>query len=254
MRSMSTRPGPPAALVQAAHADAWEAIGRAGEAFGGGASRWPGVRVMASGLPCPEWNGADVLDPGADLARIAGWYAARRVPWGVRVPEGLAWPHGRKVLSLRLMAAPAAQLRAAAAVPGLTIRPAAPGDLEAVVGVDAEAFEAPPEVERPWLRLLLGSSGVTTAIGELAGEAVATGYLVRTDGDAGPASYVGGIAVLARARRRGVASAVTCWLLGGEDRPGSLAHLHAGTAGAARLYRRLGFGDVEGLDVYAGNG
>jgi GNAT superfamily N-acetyltransferase len=57
--------------------------------------------------------------------------------------------------------------------------------------------------------------------------------------------------VLPHARRRGVASAVTEWLLDrGAAAGAQLAHLHPDTDEAARIYARLGFVEVDGLDIY----
>ena len=46
--------------VRTAHADAWAAEGVLREPMGGGVLTLSGIRVMASGLPQPQWNGADV--------------------------------------------------------------------------------------------------------------------------------------------------------------------------------------------------
>src|SRR3954468_19343155 len=54
-----------AGWVRVAHADAWEAHGRFRAGSGGGFARLPGIRLMASGLPHPQWNNGDVLDPDA---------------------------------------------------------------------------------------------------------------------------------------------------------------------------------------------
>src|SRR4051794_41976697 len=90
--------------VRTAHADAWEAHGRHRERDGGGVARLPGVRLMASGLPHPQWNNGDVVDPAAvDVESVRQWYADRRVPWGLRLPAGGPWPHGRMLFRKRLM-------------------------------------------------------------------------------------------------------------------------------------------------------
>jgi predicted GNAT family acetyltransferase len=74
---------------------------------------------------------------------------------------------------------------------------------------------------------------------------------MRTDGRAGPCLYVGGVAVLPHARRRGITAAVTFWLLErGFPAGAELAHLHPDTDAAARLYGRLGFAETAGFDVY----
>jgi len=80
---------------------------------------------------------------------------------------------------------------------------------------------------------------------------VATGYCVRTDGDAGPAGYVAGIGVLPDARRTGIGGALSSWLVAALlDTGAELVHLHPDTDQAAAIYRRLGFVEVDGFDVY----
>jgi GNAT superfamily N-acetyltransferase len=133
----------------------------------------------------------------------------------------------------------------------VAIRAAGPGDLDAVLRVDAAAFEADPDVERSWLEPHLAAPQVDVALATLDGEPAGTGYAVRTDDRAGPCVYVAGVAVLPRARRRGVGAALSSWLLERGLRAGAeLAHLHADSPDAARVYARLGFRDTDGLDVY----
>ena len=76
-------------LVRAAHGDAWQVEGLLRESVGGGVGRVLGARLMVSGIDHPQWNNADVDDPeSADVGGMREWYAARGVPWGVRVPLG----------------------------------------------------------------------------------------------------------------------------------------------------------------------
>jgi ribosomal protein S18 acetylase RimI-like enzyme len=242
--------------VRIAHADAWEELGRSCARAGGGHTRLPGIRLMASGLQHPQWNNGDVLDAAAvDIAAVGSWFDERGVPWGVRVPRGMVWGHGRRLFDKRLMGLTARQHRRPPAVDGLVVRRATPDDLDAVLSVDAEAFEENPAVERPWLEIQLGARSTTVvALGELAGEPVATGYAVSTNGDAGRCLYVAGIAVRAAARRRGVGAALSSWLLSNASDPAwDLAHLHPDDDGAARLYARLGFIEVPGFVVYVDN-
>jgi GNAT superfamily N-acetyltransferase len=237
--------------VQVAHADAWQAEGRLREADGGGVLEIPGLRLMASGLPHAQWNSGDVTAPDADLGAARTFYAERGAAWGVRVPVGMPWPHGRRVLTLRLMAVDPARFRPAPATPGVAVRAATAADLDAVLAIDTEAFDADPAVERSWLAPHFQAPSVTTALATLDGEAAGTGYAIATDGRAGPALYVAGVAVRSPARRRGVGAALSSWLiangLGDEAR---LAHLHADTDDAARVYARLGFADTSGLEVH----
>lgn len=228
-------------LARTAHADA-----------GGDVAAMPGIRLMTSGLPYAQWNNGDVDDPDAvDVDAVRRWYAERGVPWGVRVPAGARWPHGRLLFRKRLMLLAAADLLPARAVPGLIVRAATPDDLDAVAHVDAVAFDGDPAVEAAWVRPLLTSDRATVALAELDGRPVATASCLRTDGRAGAAAYVAGVAVLPEARRRGVAGAVSAWLVEGAVAAGAqVAHLHPDTEEAARVYARLGFTEVDGLDVY----
>jgi hypothetical protein len=73
--------------------EAWQEQGRLRVPWGRATVELPGVRVMASGLPHPQWNDADVYDPAAvDVEVLSGWYRHRAVPWGVHVPLGADWP------------------------------------------------------------------------------------------------------------------------------------------------------------------
>ena len=240
-----------AARVHAAHADAWQAEGRLREHEGGGALEAPGLRLMASGLPHAQWNSGDVTAPGADLATARAFYAARGAAWGLRVPAGMPLLHGRRLRTLRLMALDPSGFVPAPDVPGVAVRAAGPDDLAAVVAIAAGAVGEDPAAARPWIAPHLGAVAVTTALATLDGEAAGTGYAIATDGRGGPAVYLAGVAVRARARRRGLAAALSSWLLARAFGDGAaLGHLHADTAAAARVYARLGFADTDGLDVY----
>ncbi|HEX2105465.1 MAG TPA: GNAT family N-acetyltransferase [Solirubrobacteraceae bacterium] len=243
---------PDAARVHTAHADAWQAEGRLREPHGGGALEVRGLRLMASGLPHAQWNSADVTAADADLDAARAFYAQRGAGWGVRVPPHIAWRHGRKLLTLRLMALDeGAFTPAPRPVGGVAIAAAAPEDLDALLHVDVTGFGEDPEVERAWLGPHLDAPNVDVALATLDGEPVGTGYALRTDDRAGPCLYLAGVAVLPHARRRGVGAALSSWLLERGLRAGArLAHLHADTDDAARVYARLGFTDIDGLDVY----
>jgi Acetyltransferase (GNAT) family len=239
------------ARVRAAHGDAWQVQGRLRETAGGGALELHGIRLMASGLPHPQFNNGDVTEPEADLEGARAFYAERRVPWGVCVPPDLPWPHGRHLFRKRLMGLPAAAFRPAPAVPGLRVARAGPGELEAVVAVDTAAFGSDPVSARPWMEPHLRARRAEVALATLEGEPVATAYALRSDGRAGPTLYLGGVTVLAAARQRGVGAAISTWLLARGLAAGArLAHLQADTDDAARGYARLGFAETGGLDVY----
>ena len=250
-----------AAQVRAAHGDAWQAEGTLRRPFGGGITEVRGARLMASGIVHPQWNNADVDDPAsADVEAMREWYAGFGVPWGARVPAGAGWPHGRFLFCKRLMGL---VLDGFGHPPSnsplgdqnrVVIRRAGPGDLDAVLHVDSIGFEVADgdsTLERQWIEPHLRREHIDVALAELDGEPVGTAYAVRTDGRAGPALYVAGVTVLPDARRRGIATAVTEWLLDrGAAAGAQLAHLHPDTDEAARLYARLGFAEVDGLDIY----
>jgi ribosomal protein S18 acetylase RimI-like enzyme len=233
--------------VRAAHGDAWQALGvRA-------VSAQPGVRLMATGLPHAQWNNGDVDDPSrVDIAAVRRWYADLGVPWGMRVPAGAAWPHGRRLFTKRLMG-----LTADAFAPGgsAVVRQAlATADLAAYLHVDTVAFDESAQVQRPWLELLLAHPAATVALAEVDGLVVASGHVVVADGRAGRTAYVGGIAVLPEARRRGIGAAISSWLVERAFDDGArMCHLHPDTDHAAAIYRRLGFVEVDGLDIYVDN-
>ncbi|GAA2756850.1 GNAT family N-acetyltransferase [Actinopolymorpha rutila] len=251
-----TRPDLPVnARLWAAHADAWQAMGRIRVGGGGGAALLPGCSVMASGLPYPQWNNGDVTDPALfDLEQVRAWYAPRGVPWGVRVPAGTPWPYGRWLFRKRCMAlTPSAYVRTAARPPGLVNTPAGPGEAELFATVDAAAFGDPVEPNLAWVRPQLGANGFRSVLARLGGEPVGVATGIRTSGPGGESVGVFGVGVQPRARRRGIGAALTAdildWGFGGGA---TLAHLNPETEEAARLYPRLGFTEVAGLDVYVG--
>ena len=242
---------PALSRVQVAHADAWQVEGRLRAPYGGGALEVRGLRLMASGLAGPQWNSGDVTARDADLAAARAFYAARGTAWGLRVPAGMAWRHGRRLKTLRLMAVEGDAFAPVPVPRGMAIRAAGPDDLETVLAIDAEAFHEDPDEERGWIAPRLGARGLTTALATLGGDPVGTGLAIRTDGRAGPALYVAGVAVTGAARRLGVGAAVSSWLVaGGLDAGARFAHLHADNDPAARVYARLGFTEAPALDVY----
>ena len=105
---------------------------------------------------------------------------------------------------------------------------------------------------RAWIEPHLGAPGFTVALAALDGEPAATAYSIRTDGAAGPSLLLAGVAVAEPLRRRGIGAAISSWLLARGFADGArLAHLHADTEAAARVYARLGFVDAGALDVFA---
>jgi GNAT superfamily N-acetyltransferase len=229
--------------IRTAEGDAWQVHGE----LRAGTLTLHGIRLMASGLDHSQWNSGDVTAPDADLDGAREFYANLGVPWGVRVPAGMQWEHGRFLLRQRLMGVLAEDFVAAAAVPGLEL--ALTTDVETVARIDAEAFGGEPVTA--WARGHVGAAGVETALAVLHGSPVATAYAVFSDGLAGPAVYLAGVAVVPAARRRGVGAALSSWLVArGFAAGAALAHLHPDDDRAARVYARLGFVEVPGFDVY----
>lgn len=238
--------------VRTAHGDAWQEEGRLRIPYGGAFAEQPGVRLMASGLPHPQWNNGDVTDTAVvDIGLVREWYADLGVPWGVRVPADQVWSYGRHLFRKRLMGLTPDGFAPAPMVAGLTVRAATASDSDAVVHVDGAAFGGEGSVDRPWLEPHLRADRATVALALLEGEPVGTAYSLRSDGRAGPALYLAGVGVLALARGRGVAAAMSSWLLErGFAADAELAHLHPDSDSAARIYARLGFIEVAGFDIY----
>jgi predicted N-acetyltransferase YhbS len=231
--------------VYAAHADASAVEGE----LRGGAATLRGVRVSSSGLPAAEWNVADITDADADLDAVRVFFGD--LPWGMRVPVGITWSTGRRLFRQPLMALAADALVAPPAVPGLDVRVAGPDDVDPVLAIDAEAFGGDAEASRPWALPHLASERIEVAIATLGSEPVATAYAIPSDGEAGPAVLLAGVAVVETARRRGIGAYVSWWLLRRAfERGAEFAHLHADTPAAARVYARLGFAAAGALDIY----
>lgn len=240
-------------LVRLAHGDAWQELGRLFEGRGGGTGECRGARLMASGLPHPQWNSGDVFAVDVDLEAARSFYDAHGVQWGMRVPSEIPWSHGRHVVHQRLMGLTPAAFRRVAPPPGFQFELAAPEDLDAVVYVDAVAFDSDVETTRPWFEALLRAPQlvVTFLRAVTDGQTVGTGYSVLADGLAGRSGYVGGIATLPGFRGRGCASALSSSLVDRAFAAGAtLVQLHPDDDRAARIYARLGFTETPGIDIY----
>lgn len=238
--------------VRTAHGDAWQEHGLLRAAWGGDSATLPGVRVMRSGLPHPQWNNGDVHDASAvDLDELRAWYAEPPVPWGVRVPVGEPWVAGRHLFRKRSMGLLQPAWEPAPTPDHVALRPAVPRDLDAVATVDAEAFGDPVDQNRPWIEPTLLSDRCRVVVAEAGGALVGCATGTRSDGWAGPAVLVSGVAVAEPFRRRGIGAALTSslveWAFGGGA---TLVHLNPDEDSAARLYASLGFVEVPGFDVY----
>jgi ribosomal protein S18 acetylase RimI-like enzyme len=121
-----------------------------------------------------------------------------------------------------------------------------------VAEIDATAFAASSADSSAWMAPTLGAAGFRVGMAILGGVPVGTATAVATDEWAGPAVGLYGVAVLPEARRRGIGAALSAWLLEQAVADGAVfAHLNADTEDAARVYRRLGFVETPGFEIYA---
>ncbi len=181
--------------VRAAHADAWEIEGRARERYGGGAARVQGARMMASGLPEAKWNNVDVTDASVDVAAIREWYEPRGVPWGLRVPVEMELDCGRPLYVKRCVALlPGIPVRRASSVSVIRER-----DELVYTALESAAFAYDPAAARAWVRPQFGHPAFRHWVATVDGVPAAIGTTIRTNGDAGPASYLTGLASLVEA-------------------------------------------------------
>jgi GNAT superfamily N-acetyltransferase len=248
-----------AARVRAAHADAAGLEGRLRVGLRGGAVQLPGIHLMASGLPRPQWNNADVVGPGAPdevvMAQVRAWFAERHVPWGVRVPEGQPWPYGRKLLTKRVMATeldrPPDPMLDIAEPEDVEIRVAVAADLTTYARVDAAAFDDEVAPTADYARPMLGAAGFHALLAFHGGQPAGVAHAIRSDGAGGPSVGIFGVGVLAAHRRLGIGRSLTTHLLRwGGDSGADLAWLNPDDDAAAALYAGLGFREVPGFDVY----
>jgi GNAT superfamily N-acetyltransferase len=236
----------------AMHSAAWQVRGRIRAGDGGDTGRVRGMELMVSGLRQPQWDAADVLASDADVEAARAWYAERGIDrFGARIPASLDWQRGRHLFRKPLMALAPADFRTAPLPDGIRIRTATPGDLDAVVAVDADAYEyddlalgrawAAPSLEHP--------HEVTAAIAvDVDGVPVGGGHVVH----AGGAGVIAAVAVAERARRQGIGSAVSSWLVERAlEQDAELVVLDPDDDRAAHVYARLGFEPAGAFDVYA---
>jgi hypothetical protein len=195
-------------LVRAAHGDAWEVQGRLRAPFGGGAARVRGARLMASGIPRAKWNNADVTDADVDLEAVNAWYASRDLPWGMRVPLGLAVELGTPLFVKRCMGILPDAFPGDAAHSSVRTRRADARDLPAYAALDLAIFGGDIAESRAWIGPELGAPGFRLWLAELDGMPVGVATTVRSNGEAGPAAYLCGLGALPGAPGRTVLDAL----------------------------------------------
>ena len=239
-----------------AHVDSWQEQGRIREAYGGGTAEFAGWRLMASGLRHSYLNAACVTDYAlADIDQARAWYRTRNVDWGIVIPSGSAWPHGRLLLRQCLMAVEAATLPKGSRCHRCASSDERGPEMSTSWPLLTPTRSVPTsQMGALWLEPLCLSDRAKVAIGELDGVPVATGYALschsevrtqrlhrrdRCNPFGPPKGY----------RRRPVELAPgPRFRRGGRVRPSPDRFL-----GSRRVsMRRLGFEDFRGIDIYDG--
>jgi len=236
--------------VWTAHLDGWEAEGHARA----GATRVAGARLMCSGLPQIYWNGAWAVELPVDLPAAARWFAERRCPWGLAVPRWLDYAPGEHLATLRLMGLAVDAFVPAVWPAGVVVRQAKVADIALLARLDTAAFGGDDGVMERWIGPVVGVAGFSHWIAEADGQPVGLITACRTDFDAGPCGTITGVGVVPSFRQRGVGSALTshaCTVL--FENGATLVQLSPNTEPAARVYARLGFSEVPGLNIYRPN-
>ncbi len=236
--------------ARTAHGDAWQAHGRLRAHTGGGATEIPGARLMASGLPHPAWNNADLTDGDVDVAALVAWYADRRVPWGIRVPPGVQVDLGRPLFHKRCAVVLPQALQRVPAPAGVAVRRAGREDLERYAVADATAFDEDLDLTRRWIEPMLGHPSCTLWLAEAAGEVVGVASVLRTDDRAGPAAYLTGVGFVPdwagrESTRALTAVAAEAALADGAD----VVHTNPDDDDEVAALASLGFVEVPGFDV-----
>jgi ribosomal protein S18 acetylase RimI-like enzyme len=233
--------------VWTAHVDGWEAEGRARA----GATRVAGARLMCSGLPEIQWNGAWATELPVDLPAAARWFAERGCPWGIGVPRWLDYAPGEHLASLRLMGLEPSAFAPCDWPDGVLVRRAASSDVALLARLDAAAFGGDDSLTERWIGAVVGVVGFSHWIAQADGQAVGLITASRTDFDAGPCGTITGVGVLPPFRGRGIGAALTSHACADLlERGATLVQLSPNTDTAARVYARLGFREVLGLNIY----
>ena len=217
--------------------------------MGGGATTVRGARLMASGLPTPKWNNADITSADFDRDAVIDWYAARDVPWGIRVPLDLDVDLGEPLFEKRCAALQAADCQPVGAPARIEVRRATRDDLASYSAVEIEVFGGEEDLERRWLSPAIGAPGFAHWIAYHGVRAVGVAMTVATDDLAGPAAYLAGVAVGADFVGRGVpAHLATRAARAAFDAGATLVHMNPDDDEREWL-AEVGFVEVPGFQV-----
>jgi len=237
-------------LVGAVDANYWQSFKLLARACGGEVLEREGMLAVSTGLPVAMLNIAFVkrplADPQASLNEVMSFYDEKRLPFVLRLREGVD-PESER-------AAPALGMPYSDTVPGMALHPVPPPPepvrglhieqlsdskrLGAYQRVAAEGFGMPVEfVERLMGPAFLKVAGFGSYLGTVDDEPVAVSSVFVDGGVAG----VYNVATLESHRRRGIGKAMT-WrsVLRGREAGCSVAVLEASELGKP-VYERMGF-------------
>jgi ribosomal protein S18 acetylase RimI-like enzyme len=127
-------------------------------------------------------------------------------------------------------------------------------DIALLARLDAAAFGGDDGLTERWIGAVVGVAGFSHWIAEAEAQPVGLITASRTDFDAGPCGTITGVGVVPSFRQRGIASALTshaCTVL--FESGATLVQLTPNAEPAARVYARLGFREVPGLNIYRPN-
>lgn len=210
-----------------------------------------GVFAFVTGQPVSLFNGCVVSEPAApeQLAEAARWVGARSVPYRIwiaerflrdlgEVPGGLgidADPEPYPNMALHPVPAPPAPAA------GVTVVPVDQGGLDEFLDVSVE-LGLPRELAVDMFSPALAADPeVRLFAGRLGGKAVGTSLAIRT----GAVSGVYNVAVVPRARRRGVGAALTSAAVAAGRAWGCEPVVLQASAMGLGLYEAMGFRTVQ---------
>jgi len=205
---------------------------------------------MASGLPVPQWNNADVTGADVDREALYAWYEGLGVPWGVRVPVELDVDIGTPLVPKRCYGLQATDFRPVAPANGVTNRRAEPEDLERFLAAEGAAFGDEDDIVRRWVTPVFCRPGFEHWVAERKGTVAALASAVWSDGEAGPAVMITGLDAL-RPRDIGLARGVAAAILEGAFAAdaSTLAHCHTILDDDVSAFAGLGFTEVPGFQI-----
>lgn len=237
-----------AARADANYFHSWRVL--AGNAVRGEVMEREGLLLVSSALPVAWLNLALVMrqlaDPGAAIAEAAAFFDERKLPFIVRVREGVdtaaeraCEAHGLPFSDIvpGLVQAPIAEPPAPLA--RLEIRTAAnDADMRDHRRVMSASFGFPIEITDRLLRTqLIDVSGCECYVGYVDGRPVASSALMSSDGVAG----VYNVGCVPDARKQGLGEAMTWHAIGrGRELGCDIASLQASEMGRP-IYDRMGF-------------